>query len=900
MIRVSYICARAVQYLVGIKTFVVLGVTIFALNLHGQVAVETTPNTICTGESKKCEYSGPSILINEINISPSHQDGSLVTGSDFGTPNWGEGEWIELYNPNECNEIDISGYMLGSYNGVEGSKSAKGMGFILPKGSVVPPNGFVIVRGREAAAPPAGVIDIVALEANNNICIEGGSTSRFWFQNAGSWFAFYDRDGAVQDAIKWGNPVLSDLDKNPCIPAANVFPSSVTSVASYNQAGVGHHLGAPVVGQTYVRIPDGGSWSSSMAYEYSSYGSCNLSGSCVNGEGSSTCNGTAILNPSFGSAPYTYVWGDDLEQTTSSATKLCEGIYNVLVTDVNGTNQSVVVTVKDDFLEIDSLAIIQPNCTIDYGSIEVFLKGQAATNGSYVYNWNPVVSAANFAGDLEGGYYSITVSDVFCLRDTFAMIRDKEIEIVPVVDQPAACMEKPVNFANYSTGVKEGTSSCEWDFGDGEASSNCSPSHLYESIGTYHVTLKITDEYGCEKEVTTYSMVGVNALPVVDLGNDSSFCGNETMVLDAGLGFTDYVWSNGAGGVSTNTVFPYGEESVIVTDINGCEGMDTILLSSVPFPIFDLGDDLTFCDGGSATIDVPLSQVSYLWNTNETSSSIIISSKGFYSVQVINSLNCTSSDTMQLFVVSYPLYADISKDTIGCVGDIQTLSISTDGEQVLWNNNAFGKNAFVTETGKYGAIVSNSMNGVSCNLSDSIDVVFHSYVDLIEPDSSLYCFEFGASLLINTPTIATYYDWDVELNELFQRTTGGNEVRVYSEGIYSVAVYDNPFCQKTQDIVVQEKCPLRFYIPNAFSPNGDDINDLFIPVAPNFETLEITVFNRWGQIIFHSKDGKGWDGRVNGKRAQQDVYVWKCAATGYDEEYHKKSISKNGTVTLLR
>jgi len=869
-----------------------------------QTTVVASPNSNCTGESKKCEYSGPSILINEINISPSNQDGSLVTGSEFGSPNWGEGEWIELYNPDECNEIDISGYMLGSYNSLgqrgAGGGGANGMGFILPQGSVVPPNGFVIVRGKRATPPPPEVIDIVAIELANNICIEGGPTSRFWFANSGGWFAFYDRNGVVQDAIKWGAPVAADLNGLPCISAANVFPSSVTSVASYNSSGIGHNLGSSQVGWTYVRIPDGGNWSNTMAAESSSYGSCNLPGSCDNGLGSSTCNGSATLTPSFGTSPYTYAWDDALEQTTVTATQLCAGTYQVSVTDAVGIKRTVQVIVVDDFFEIDSIKIDQPNCFEELGSAEIMVDGQSISNGTLKYTWDPAVSTSNVATSLQHGYYKVSVNDDYCLRDTFFTILDREIKISTFVDQPIACLEKEVNFQNFSTGVAEGTSTCYWDFGDGESSSNCSPSHLYKNVGNYDVTLKITDQFGCEKENTSFAMVNVNTLPVVDLGNDTIYCGNEMTLLDAGPGFVNYEWSNGAGGVQTISAFPYGPQSVVVTDINGCKGSDTIVLSALPYPAFELGDDQTFCEGETTVLNVPLTQVDYLWNTGTTGASITISESGVYYVEVVNAGNCYASDSMELFVIPYPTDASINKDTLGCVGDQEQLRILTDGDQVLWSNGVYGNSTLVTESGNYSAIASNNLHDVSCSLFDTIDVVFQDYPELLPPDSFLYCFEFDANLKINTPTIANYYNWRPEENYTYQRTSGPHELVVYEKGVYSVSVFDHPFCRKIQEVVVEEKCPLRLYVPTAFTPDNDGVNDLFYPVAPNFEILEFTIFNRWGEIIFESIGGKGWNGQLNGNDAQQGIYVWKCRAKGYSDKYYDQTIYQIGTVALVR
>ena len=100
----------------------------------------TTLNTNCNGSG--CSYVGPSILINELMISPVDFDGSI---SGFGGVGEGRGEWIELYNPNLCEPVDISCYYLGNYT-AEGSG-----GYVIPSGTIIPPAGFCLIRGGNAA-----------------------------------------------------------------------------------------------------------------------------------------------------------------------------------------------------------------------------------------------------------------------------------------------------------------------------------------------------------------------------------------------------------------------------------------------------------------------------------------------------------------------------------------------------------------------------------------------------------------------------------------------------------------------------------------------------------------------------------------------------------------------------
>src|SRR5690606_7844019 len=117
---------------------------------YGQLGAnfETTENTNCDGAP--CNYSGPSILINELMLSPSVNDGSMWGG----TSSQG-GEWIELYNPNICESVDISCFYLGN-NAKDGEHHPGG--YVIPPGTIVPAAGFALIRGVNAAAVPSNLL----------------------------------------------------------------------------------------------------------------------------------------------------------------------------------------------------------------------------------------------------------------------------------------------------------------------------------------------------------------------------------------------------------------------------------------------------------------------------------------------------------------------------------------------------------------------------------------------------------------------------------------------------------------------------------------------------------------------------------------------------------------------
>ena len=94
---------------------------------------------------------------------------------------------------------------------------------------------------------------------------------------------------------------------------------------------------------------------------------------------------------------------------------------------------------------------------------------------------------------------------------------------------------------------------------------------------------------------------------------------------------------------------------------------------------------------------------------------------------------------------------------------------------------------------------------------------------------------------------------------------------------------------------------LIFYVPNAFTPDGDEFNNTFQPVfAQGFDAFEyeLLIFDRWGEIIFESHDPNiGWDGTYHGKICQDGVYVWKI---GIKLANVDDRIEKVGHVTLIK
>jgi len=158
--------------------------------------------------------------------------------------------------------------------------------------------------------------------------------------------------------------------------------------------------------------------------------------------------------------------------------------------------------------------------------------------------------------------------------------------------------------------------------------------------GTYFVTL--TNAAG---SATDTLIVLEHLPPAVDLGNDTAFCLGATMQLSAAFQNASYLWSNNTTSSSIQ-VTSSGTYSVIVTDVNGCIGMDSISVIVHPLPIVNLGANAVIQEGDSVGLDAGNLGSAYLWNTGDTTQTITVGAAGNYSVTVTNEFGCVAKDSI--------------------------------------------------------------------------------------------------------------------------------------------------------------------------------------------------------------------------------------------------------------
>ncbi len=351
-------------------------------------------------------------------------------------------------------------------------------------------------------------------------------------------------------------------------------------------------------------------------------------------------------------------------------------------------------------------------------------------------------------------------------------------------DINTACLSGNIfNFTN--TSLNAGGVSYTYDFGDGLTDVGPNATHSYAADGNYTVTLFADDGSGCTDSVSLDVLVYQQ--PPLDLGLDVSVCDGDSVVLDAGAGFTSYVWSDSSSN-QTLTVSASGIYSVEILDGNGCAANDSIEITLVLPPVVNLVNDLTICFGDSISLIAPSGEASYLWSTGDTTETITVSVAGVYAVEVFNTTGCFATDTVEVFINPQVIVA-LGADTAICVGDTLILDASAGFVDYLWSDNSTSQTLAVTATGLFDVYVSDIFG---CKGYDTISVVVNA----------LPLVDLGQDTTFCGGTVFNLDGGPGFVNYLWSDGTQTQNINITSSGTYSLIVTDINGCSGTDEIIV--------------------------------------------------------------------------------------------------
>jgi len=215
--------------------------------------------------------------------------------------------------------------------------------------------------------------------------------------------------------------------------------------------------------------------------------SCNLS------------SGSALVNVTSGTAPYQYAWNSAPPQTAQLLTNVAAGNYTVIVTDANGCSTTASIIIATVAGPLVSVTTTNEICGQSNGTATV-----TATQGSgnYTYLWSTVPpQTTQTITNLASGMYTVTVDDGICSVTSSVNVNNIEGPEATMIINPkvVTTLDGLVYFSSQTTGS---IVSWVWDYGDGSSGTGEASNHNYVNVGTYIVTLTVTDTYGCTLTVT--------------------------------------------------------------------------------------------------------------------------------------------------------------------------------------------------------------------------------------------------------------------------------------------------------------------------------------------------------------------------------------------------------------
>ena len=353
------------------------------------------------------------------------------------------------------------------------------------------------------------------------------------------------------------------------------------------------------------------------------------------------CDGAITVNPTGGTAPYTFLWNNGVTTATNSG--ICAGQYIVTVTDATGCSEVDTITVGNQI-------VINPNPISSNVSCNSICDGVAGVNPSggtppYSYTWFPSGPNAPSQSGLCSGNYSVTITDANgCnANQNFNLTQPNAIILTPTIVNNLCFGQSMGSISILATGGS-GTYTYFWLPG-GQTTSSIS--NL--SAGNYTVTVSDPASPGCS-ETQTFTVTEPPQLTVVATSTDAtcnSLCdGTLSASANGGTGAITYTWTPGNLNGNAQAGICAGTYTVNVSDANGCSTSSTTTITQPnAINIAFASNNATcnsFCDG-SASVNPTGGTPPYsvLWSTSATTNNISNLCSGAYSVTVTDANGCS-------------------------------------------------------------------------------------------------------------------------------------------------------------------------------------------------------------------------------------------------------------------
>jgi gliding motility-associated-like protein len=474
------------------------------------------------------------------------------------------------------------------------------------------------------------------------------------------------------------------------------------------------------------------------------------------------------------------------------------------------------------------------------------------------------------------------------------------------------CLTTGTTFQDLSSSQIGVVDKWSWDFGALETFTDISslqhpPPYLYRSIGTKNVRLIVGNSVGCLD--TIQRPIQIISQAVLNLQfTDTLICPPDRLTLLAsspGSISWDPVPYMDGGSPEAPTVSPLQTTSYTVTvNQDGCMRRESVLVRVVPEVRLSTRLDTTICEGDPTLLPVQSNALQITWiDPNGPISGNIrqptVSPTQTTTYQVVGRIsNCTGTAQARIQTVPYPqVFA--GNDTTICFGTPAFLRGSVAGSNYFWDliDAPLQHTIYPTSTITYN-LYSYEDQGCPKPGIDAVTIEVRPPIQASAGNDTAVVV--GQPLQLQASG-GVQYQWTAHLN-LQPLQSSNPSITFHSpaaEEILIVRVLDEAQCYVDTSLRVRvyNTLPIVF-VPTAFTPNGDGINDFLRPIAAGMRQIHFfRIYNRWGELVFSTnQNGHGWDGRIQGQLQASNTYVWQISAT----DFLNFDYFLTGTATLIR
>ena len=493
-----------------------------------------------------------------------------------------------------------------------------------------------------------------------------------------------------------------------------------------------------------------------------------------------------------------------------------------------------------------------PSCNgFSDGSLSVTISGGYAP---YSLQWTAGGTDTLLAGLTAGSYPLVVTDSAGCVKaDTFSLNEPEPLVATIANTGPAEVCD---DSGSLSASAEGGTQPYGFSWSNGATG----PQNEQLTAGNYQLT--VADQKGCTDSTAFFLPAGDTVLVQVT----ASICEGET-----------YSW---------NTLLLTRDTAIceVFSLADGCDSTSCLYLTVHPLPVVEIDTSGSLCNGGQVLLSVGNAFAAQQWNNGETAAALTVLEPGYYAATVTDQNGCTASTGV---VVTPPVEFDLESTDPSCPG-------LSDGSLTI--HALSGVSPFQYSIDLLNFSDENEISGLSAGnylvaVRDATGCLTSQPAVLNEPapvfleagpDQSI---QLGEEVILNAQTNLTnpVVSWQPP-DFLDCPSCLSTTALPHHSLLYTVTVENENGCLATDSLRIEVEGGGRSYVPTAFSPNGDGVNDRLTVFTDRsvVQIISLQVFDRWGGLVFETKnippneESHGWNGSAHGKALPAGTYVYQA------------------------